>query len=167
MSSAVSCAGHRGIFGRSMFMSRSSTVLSAMSLTSWARLIPGAEVSSEGNLILKGDIIFQPGSHELTSQGKATLGDVASVLTSESGNISTVRIDGHTDSMPIRKTRDKYDSNMQLSFLRAYEVYRFFEKHSRLDPAKLHIAAFGEHRPRSEDPTENRRVEILVLPEEK
>ncbi|MBN1807978.1 MAG: OmpA family protein [Planctomycetes bacterium] len=132
----------------------------------WTRLIPGAEVSSEGNLILKGDVIFQPGSHKLTDQGRQTLEDLANVLGSERRNIAGIRIDGHTDSAPINKTKDKYDSNMHLSFMRAYFVYNYLCENSRLEPAKLYIAAFGEHRPRSEDPAENRRVEILVLPNE-
>lgn len=133
----------------------------------WAKLIPGAEVSEEGSLILKGDIIFQPGSHELAPQGRATLDEVARVLASEARNIATVRIDGHTDASPIRKTKDKYDSNMELSFMRAYYVYKYLLERSHLDPAKVHIEAFGETRPRSTDPSENRRVEINVLPENK
>ncbi|HHN45855.1 MAG TPA: OmpA family protein [Planctomycetes bacterium] len=129
----------------------------------WARLIPGSEVSSEGSLILRGDIVFLPGSHELTPQGKAALDEVARVISAESHKISSVRIDGHSDAAPIRKTRDKYDSNMHLSFMRAYEVYKHLEEKSRIDPAKLSIAAFGPNRPRSADAGENRRVEILVL----
>jgi len=133
----------------------------------WAKLIPGAEVSSEGNLILKGDIIFQPGSHELTAQGRSALDEVAKVLSSESPNISTIRIDGHTDSTPIRKTKDKYDSNMELSFMRAYSVYTHLAEKSHVDPARFYIAAFGDTRPRSNDLSDNRRVEILVQPENK
>lgn len=132
----------------------------------WTRLIPGAEISSEGNLILAGDVLFLPGSHELTPAGKSALLQVAQVLKQEASRISEVRIEGHSDSSPIRKTKDKYDSNMHLSFMRAYAVHGFLLSESGVDASRFSIAAFGEYRPRADEAASNRRVEIRVLPSE-
>ena len=129
----------------------------------WTKHLPDAVVSESGDLVLAGDVLFLPGSHDLSPAGKARLLQVARVLAQEKHRIKEVRIEGHSDKFPIRKTRDKYDSNMELSFMRAYAVYRLLLEKSGLEENKFSIAAYGEHRPRSENPAENRRVEIRVL----
>lgn len=129
----------------------------------WAKHLPDAEISQEGNLILPEGVLYLPGSHELNPAGKARLIKVAEVLKAEAERVAEVLVEGHTDKTPIRKTKDKYDSNMYLSFMRAYSAYNMLIEKSGLDESMFSIAAYGEHKPRSNDAAENRRVEIRVL----
>jgi chemotaxis protein MotB len=75
-----------------------------------------------------------------------------------------VRVEGHTDAVPIRTAR--FESNWELSAARAVAVARTFQA-AGLAPERLSATGYGEHRPvgGNETPEErarNRRVEILM-----
>jgi len=92
---------------------------------------------------------------------------VCNVLKKDFPN-ATIRIEGHTDSDPLKRTKNVYKSNWELSALRASNVLHYLVDSCRLDPKKLYIAGFGKHQPVASNKSKggkkkNRRVEIVIL----
>jgi chemotaxis protein MotB len=117
-------------------------------------------VTPSGDIILQ-DVLFVPGGAEIGEKGKEALRELASILIERNENI---RVDGHTDSDVVSKSKDKWNSNWELSAIRAARVVEAFEKFG-VAAERLSIAAFGEHRAVASNETEtgkrkNRRVEI-------
>jgi chemotaxis protein MotB len=78
-----------------------------------------------------------------------------------------IRIDGHTDSDPIR--RSKWDDNWQLAAERARQVLKVLIKQG-VPKDRIFFAAFADTRPRATNKTtagkkQNRRVELVPLQE--
>jgi chemotaxis protein MotB len=77
-----------------------------------------------------------------------------------------IRIEGHTDSVPIRTAR--FPSNWELSTARATSIVHHFLTHHRFEPNRLSAAGYGEFRPIAKNQTvdgrsQNRRVDIVIL----
>ena len=77
-----------------------------------------------------------------------------------------IRIEGHTDSVPINTPR--FPSNWELSTARATSIVHFVLTHYRFEPTRLSAAGYGEFRPISSNKTQdgrsqNRRVDIVIL----
>jgi chemotaxis protein MotB len=77
-----------------------------------------------------------------------------------------IRVEGHTDNIPIRTP--KYGSNWELSTARASAVVAYLVQHTRIEPARLSAAGYGEFHPRVANDTpanraRNRRIDIIIL----
>ena len=77
---------------------------------------------------------------------------------------STIRVQGHTDGDPIKKSGWK--DNWELSCERALTVVRQLTK-AGINPKNVCAAGFGRHRPVADNSSRagksrNRRVEIVV-----
>lgn len=77
-----------------------------------------------------------------------------------------IRIEGHTDAVPIRSS--VFRSNWELSAARAAAVLGFFVESSGIGEQRMNIAGYGSQRPLSsndshEGRSQNRRVDIVVL----
>ncbi len=75
-----------------------------------------------------------------------------------------VRVEGHTDNLPIKSSQ--FPSNWELSAARATAIIRYFESQG-MDPRRMTAVGYGEWRPvvRNDSPENrqrNRRVEIYV-----
>ncbi len=106
---------------------------------------------------------FAEGQAELRLQIIPVMDRVAGVLKADP---HYVRIEGHTDNMPIRTPR--YPSNWELSAVRATTLVRFLVERHSFPPSRLSAAGYGEYYPRVRNTTEanralNRRVDIVVL----
>lgn len=131
--------------------------------------IEDVDVVAEGGqirVILSEKVFFTPGSAVINDRGKTILKKVAGVLNRSYGG-AAIRVDGHTDSTPITKTKDKYASNWELSTTRACAVTRFLIE-AGVVPERIFAAGFAYHRPVASNATEagrqkNRRVEIVIL----
>ena len=114
---------------------------------------------------LAGDLTFAPGSADLTTKGKQILKEVAAQVKAYDGQI---RVDGHTDTDPVNKTKAKWpEGNIQLGAGRAISVYKFLIANG-VPEAKLSIASYGPNKPALEGKTsgvkaKNRRVEVLMI----
>ncbi len=114
-------------------------------------------------------ILFDSGRAEIKPEGLAVLKRVVDILTSVTDK--TIRVEGHTDNVPIKGALAKrYPTNWELSAARAINVTRYIEKEG-LDPALLSAAAFGEYQPVADNNTtegraKNRRIAITLLPKE-
>lgn len=121
----------------------------------------------EGPVILFPEkILFDSGMATIKSKGEGALKKIAGFL-EENPSIS-LRIDGHTDTDPIIKTKHLWNSNHHLSAARALSVFHFLTKNEHIVERRVHVAGFGPNRPIAENNTstgkrENRRVEFLVL----
>ncbi len=114
-------------------------------------------------------IFFPQGRATLSSRGKTILKRVASKLNSQYRD-NMIRVEGHTDDVPVKKVKKQYPSNWELSTARACSVVRFLVDEGRMSPVRIYPAGFAYHKPLSSARTEaarskNRRVEILILNE--
>jgi flagellar motor protein MotB len=106
-------------------------------------------------------VTFDPGSTALKDSSHRVLRNVAGAL---KGKYSGRRyyIEGHTDSDPIAKTKDRFRSNRHLSTERADSVAAYLIQQG-VPEASIVVVGYGQFDPR--DPktkAKNRRVEIVV-----
>jgi chemotaxis protein MotB len=117
-------------------------------------------------LRLPDQVLFRFGSARLTEEGKRILSAVGGVL--EEYPEYETRIEGHTDSKPIKpEFQDRFQTNWELSTARATEVVRFLISEQHFDPKRLSAAGYGEHRPIADNGSDagrsqNRRVEFYI-----
>jgi chemotaxis protein MotB len=77
-----------------------------------------------------------------------------------------IRIEGHTDNIPIQTA--KYPSNWELSTARATAIVRYFIDRFDFQPHRLSATGYAEFRPiatnqTSEGRLQNRRVDLVIL----
>ena len=127
--------------------------------------ISGIETEKNRDRIIvrvPGDVLFESGKIDLRQTSLKTLDSIASVIRKEySGNV--IRIEGYTDSDPIRKSQWK--DNLELSMERAASVHRHLQSKG-LNPKQMYAAGFGPANARSTK-AQSRRVEIVVVLNEK
>lgn len=117
-------------------------------------------------VILSEKVFFLPGSSDINVKGRGVLDKVAGILNRDYA-ASRIRVDGHTDSTPIVKTKDKFASNWELSTDRACAVVRHLVSRG-VKPERISAAGYAYFRPVASEATEagkqkNRRVEIVIL----
>jgi chemotaxis protein MotB len=108
-------------------------------------------------------LLFEPASAELNPEALPLLRAVAGVLR---GLGSDVRVEGHTDNVPVLSER--YPTNWELSSARATTVLRYLIEEGGLDPRRLVAAGYGEYRPVASNTTPegralNRRADIVLV----
>src|SRR5438270_862017 len=119
--------------------------------------------------VFQSEVLFDPGSAELTEPAKSQLDPVIAALKEISRKIPpdinwVLRIDGHTDRRPI--SRAQFPSNWELSAGRAISVVRYAVAQG-VPAARLAAAGFADNQPL--DPAEseeayrrNRRIELKL-----
>ncbi len=131
--------------------------------------IAGTEtIRGRGTITVRvpGDVLFASGSADLRAPSRRTLQQIAAVIKRDyAGN--RIRIEGHTDSDPIRKTRNLWRDNYHLSEARARSVRDFLASQG-VPNGNMAIVGHGADKPvaSNRDATgkqRNRRVEIVVL----
>ncbi len=108
--------------------------------------------------------LFAPASAYLDKDAKKLL-DKVGVLICKKFVLHSMRVEGHTDSDPIRSLQ--YPSNWELSAARASSVVRYMISRFRFSPSLFTAVGYADTRPvenaiSPKDPA-NRRVEILIL----
>ena len=118
-------------------------------------------VSRSGNTVvhLPSDIFFDPGQATLRSSAKTSLDKVIVALNDKFAG-KKIRVEGHTDSQPIRVS--KWASNQELSEARAKAVKDYLAAKG-VTASRVTIKGWGDTKPRGSDMSRNRRVEIVVL----
>lgn len=119
--------------------------------------VRGSVSGGEVRAIVEGDVLFASGQATLRNEAKRTLDQVARVIQTQFPG-RTIRVLGHTDSDPIRKSG--FETNHHLGFARAMAV-RAYLLQKGLQGAQIYVASFGPDRPMSSKP-QSRRVEIAV-----
>jgi len=113
------------------------------------------------------EILFAPGEAKISSRGKSVLTQVAELLRSTYSG-GAIRVEGHTDNTPIRKTRKKWASNWELSVARALSVVHYLIDSCGISAKRIHPAGYSMYHPVASNSTaagrsRNRRVEIVIL----
>ncbi len=126
-------------------------------------------IVSGDRFIFPSEIFFESGSDIIQETGREKLYDIAVSLKEISEKIPKkidwiLRIDGHTDKVPINNERFK--SNWHLSSSRAINIVKFFIEQG-ISSNRLVAAGFGEFSPIILDENEeaykkNRRIEIKL-----
>lgn len=123
---------------------------------------------SPGGLVMRlsDRALFDLGVAEVSPRAIPLL-DKIGVVISQTPN--AVRIEGHTDNLPIHTAR--FPSNWELSTARAVRVLRHFMEAGRIPAQRLSASGFGEFQPifpndTPEQRSKNRRVEIIFASEE-
>lgn len=120
-------------------------------------------LETRGLVISMDGTFFDSGSDQLRPEGQELLDSLAEDLMSLTNQ---VRIEGHTDSVPIQTSR--FPSNWELSTARATAIVAYLVQQFHFTPEKLSAAGYGEFRPIDTNDTpdgraRNRRVDIVVL----
>jgi chemotaxis protein MotB len=130
----------------------------------------GVDVSVQGGVTtvtLPNTILFDVGKATLKSSSKRVLDKIASTLNSQYKG-QMIRVEGHTDSQPIRKTKKLWQDNWDLSCNRAMAVVRYLVGKG-IDPKRIYASGFSYYKPVASNATakgqaQNRRVAIVVSP---
>jgi chemotaxis protein MotB len=123
-----------------------------------------AHMEPRGLIISLGENgVFDSGSDQIKPDGKVLLDTLATSLVSL-GNY--IRIEGHTDDVPIHNER--FPSNWELSTARATAVISHLIVKFGLSPELISAAGYAEYRPSAPNDTvegraRNRRVDVVVL----
>ena len=127
----------------------------------------GGLIELEGAVVrLKSDIVFDPGKHKVKAAAQDTLQRFAAIFLQKGAGFM-LRVDGHTDSDPIKASIKVYDDNWDLSYERCHAVLLILQA-AGIPADQFFVTAFGEHTPRvpndtKEGKAKNRRVEILLM----
>ncbi len=105
-----------------------------------------------------GDVLFDSGKAVLKSTAKSKLDKVASVIKSQYPG-QVIRVEGYTDSDPIKKSGWK--TNERLSGERAMAVEEYLTSRG-LSKDQIYYAGFGASHARA-NKKDSRRVEIVIL----
>jgi chemotaxis protein MotB len=131
--------------------------------------LEGLEIEDvHGELVLRlpEHLLFDNAQAVLRDEGRAAIEAVEEVL---HGRAVRIRIEGHTDSVPIQTAQ--FPSNWELSTARAMACVRHMLESKRIEPQRLAAAGYGEHHPvgdnaTSEGRARNRRVDIVITVDE-
>jgi chemotaxis protein MotB len=113
--------------------------------------------------VLANNMVFEKGQADLTPRTKGVLRKVAGMV---KGAGYHLRVEGHTDDLPIRTAR--YPSNWELSTSRATAVVRYLVDEIKFDPTQVSAAGYADSRPLHPNDSEehrasNRRVDLVIV----
>lgn len=120
------------------------------------------------SLTLSSSKYFSPGKAELKEESKKNLKKISSLINKQFSD-KIVRVEGHTDNQPIKKKKNLYQSNWDLSAARALSVLNYFINECGVNPENIYVAGFAEFEPIADNSSGsgrdmNRRVEIVIIP---
>jgi chemotaxis protein MotB len=126
-----------------------------------------AQIGAETHITLPQAILFDPGKDTLSANSKKILDKIIAVLNKDYAG-DKIRVEGHCDNQPIKKTKNVWDDNWELSSNRAMEVVRYMVSKG-VDPKRVYAAGFSFYKPVASNDTaagraKNRRVVIVVYP---
>lgn len=117
----------------------------------------GSAPTRETVIPISGDILFDSGQATLKSTAKKDLDRVVSQIRQHAG--STIRIEGHTDTDPIRKS--KWPSNEALSKARA-DAVRDYLVSKGISRGDISTVGMGAAAPKGSK-SASRRVEVVIV----
>jgi outer membrane protein OmpA-like peptidoglycan-associated protein len=114
---------------------------------------------SNGDLVatLAGNVLFDSGRATIKDSAKKQLDRIAREIRGQHRG-AAIRVEGHTDSDPIR--RSKWASNDALSQARADAVKSYLSK-AGVPTSKMESIGYGSSKPKSSKAA-SRRVEIVI-----
>ncbi len=118
------------------------------------------------HLRLRDDVLFAPGSADLSPNGLKLLNVLGQRLAPYS---NAIEVQGHTDA--TRTTSGRFPSNWHLSFARAYAVMQHYVVERGIERSRFKLAALADTQPLASNYTlegraKNRRVELVLRAED-
>ncbi len=115
---------------------------------------------------LEAGAFFPSGEDSVNISAYSTIDNLAKVL---NGVPNALRLEGHTDSQPIRNSH--FRSNWELSAARSIAMLRLLQTRYGVNPKRMAIVGYGDTEATGSDDTEesrsrNRRVDIVILNEQ-
>ena len=120
--------------------------------------------------VFSSEVLFEPGSADLSDAGKQQIAKVASILQDVAAQMPTdinwiLQVNGFTDSTPLSGT-GQFKDNWELSQARALSVVRFMVSQG-FPASRLAATGFGEFQPVATGDTpearaQNRRIELKL-----
>jgi len=120
--------------------------------------------------VFQSEVLFPSGGNDLNPEGQAEMAKLATALLDLAKEIPSeinwvLRVDGHTDTVPVSGNR-RYRDNWELSSARATSVVKFLIE-SGVPANRLVAAGFGEFQPLDLADTDdarasNRRIELKL-----
>ena len=123
-------------------------------------------MTEEGLLVtIEDNVLFESGVGEVREKDKKIAKEIAALLVMDPPR--SIVISGHTDNIPIKN--NEYDSNWDLSVMRAVSFMKVLLENDKLEPEWFSAKGYGEFKPVAANDTaagraKNRRVEILIMP---
>lgn len=121
-------------------------------------------MESRGLVIsLRQNTFFPSGADSIPPETYSVVQKIADVI----GKVpNPVRLEGHTDAIPIHTAR--FESNWELSTARAIAMMKVLSGHFGLDRERFAVSGYAENAPMDTNDTEegrshNRRVDIVIL----
>ncbi|MBN8192180.1 flagellar motor protein MotB [Bacillus sp. NTK074B] len=124
------------------------------------------KLTDEGLLLtIRDNVLFDSGSATVQGSDLSVASELSQLLVMNPPR--NIIISGHTDNVPIRNA--EFDSNWELSVMRAVNFMKIILDNPNLDPQWFSAKGFGEFEPIADNGTaegrgQNRRVEVLILP---
>jgi chemotaxis protein MotB len=117
-------------------------------------------------LSFKDSLFFDSGKAEIKTDEIKKLVDIGKILNMQAVADSYIRVEGHTDNVPI--STYQYKSNWDLSVIRASNVVQLLIAQSGIVPQRIAPLGYGEFRPVADNNSEagkarNRRVDIIIM----
>ena len=127
--------------------------------------------STKGIVKFKSDVVFNPGSADLAPNAKTAITRFAQILNSPDARGYELMVVGHTDNTRVvnpATIKAGHLDNWFLSAHRAIAVGTDLQRNA-ISPERLMVAGCAEQRPAASNTTsqgkqQNRRVEVLILP---
>ncbi|MBB6714963.1 flagellar motor protein MotB [Clostridium gasigenes] len=112
---------------------------------------------------IKDTVLFDSAKADVKKESNPLLMQISQAL---KGFDNDIKVIGYTDNRPINN--GEFRSNWDLSAMRAINTMQFLSQYGDLPEDKLSIEAYGEHKAKYDNSTEegqsgNRRVEISIL----
>ena len=127
-------------------------------------------VRIEGDrFVFSSEVLFPPGGAVLSADGQGEIAKVANILRSVVDDIPSeidwvIRVDGHTDNVPLSGT-GAFADNWELSQARALSVVKYMISALQIPPDRLAANGFGQYQPIAVGDSDaaraqNRRIEL-------
>lgn len=110
-------------------------------------------------------VLFESGKAEVIQDENQILVDIANMLSTSEKIVSMVRVEGHTDNVPI--SNGQFQDNWDLSAKRGTNVIRYIYTTTNFPASKLNLGGGGEYQPIASNDTaegrqQNRRVNFII-----
>ena len=123
-------------------------------------------LTSEGLLLrIRDNVLFDSGKAEIRKEDVQIARELSNLLVMNPPH--QIIISGHTDNIPIKTA--SFQSNWELSAMRAINFMKILLENPKLDPRFFSAKGYGEYQPIADNSTpdgraKNRRVEVLIKP---
>lgn len=113
------------------------------------------------------NVLFDSGKADMESKAREIINKVAEIIKQ---NDNSVRVEGHTDNVPISTSR--FPSNWELSTTRAVNVVKYLIEENGIEAKRLSASGYADQHPVDDNNTiegrrNNRRVDMVILKSEK